>query len=141
MIQVTTDIGIDESELKEEFVRASGPGGQNVNRLATAVKLSFDVANSPSLPADLKNRLLRFGDRRLTKEGVLVIDARRFRTQEQNRKDARQRLAALIRKAAVKPKARRRTAPPAKSRERRLQQKKRRARLKKYRQPVDAGES
>jgi ribosome-associated protein len=140
MIQVTAEIAIDEKEIQEDFMRASGPGGQNVNRLATAVKLRFDVVRSPSLPEDVKKRLLRLGGRRITKDGVLVIDARRHRTQEQNRKAALERLIDLIQKAAVRPKPRRKTAPPAKSRERRLQNKHRRSEVKRKRQPVDPRE-
>lgn len=137
MIQVTADIAIDEKEIQEEFIRASGPGGQNVNRLATAVKLRFDVVHSPSLPEDVKNRLLRLGGKRVTKQGELVIDARRHRTQEQNRKAALERLVELIRQAAVRPKARRKTVTPPGSKERRLQNKHRRAEIKRRRRPVD----
>ncbi|UCD80933.1 MAG: aminoacyl-tRNA hydrolase, partial [Desulfobacterales bacterium] len=109
MIRVNQNIVLDESEIQEEFVRASGPGGQNVNRVATAVQLRFDIVNSASLPEDVRRRLLRLGGSRITRDGVLIIDARRFRTQERNRKDALERLIELVRKAAEKPKPRYRT--------------------------------
>jgi len=141
MIQVTANIAIDEKEISEEFIRASGPGGQNVNRVATAVKLRFDVAHSPSLPEDVKARLRQLGGKRITKEGVLLIDARRYRTQEQNRKAALERLIELIQKAAVRPKARRRTVTPSGSKEQRLQNKHRRAEIKRRRQTVDPHET
>jgi ribosome-associated protein len=100
MIRVTGTITIDEEEIHQQFIRASGPGGQNVNKVATAVQLRFDVAHSPSLPEDVRERLTRLAGKRLTKEGYLIIDARRFRTQEQNRQDSVARLVALIRQAA-----------------------------------------
>src|SRR6187549_2095068 len=106
MIRITDTISIDEAELTESFVRASGPGGQNVNKVATAVQLRFDIPNS-SLPAPIRARLLRLAGSRLSADGVLTIDARRFRTQEQNREDARERLAALIRQAVEPPRPRR----------------------------------
>jgi ribosome-associated protein len=133
MIRVTDTISIDESEIAESFVRASGPGGQNVNKLATAVQLRFDVRHSPSLPSDLRARLERLAGRRITRDGVLVIIAQRHRTQERNRDDARTRLLELIRQAAVKPKLRRPTRPTAASRERRIEGKKRRAGVKRLR--------
>lgn len=135
-IPITSNIAIDDSEIREEFVRASGPGGQNVNKVATAVQLYFDVVHSPSLPEDIRARLIRMAGRRINHEGVLVVDARRFRTQEQNRQDAIERLVALIRGAAQKPKARRRTKPTLASRERRLEGKRRKSEIKKMRQPA-----
>ncbi|MGB7835658.1 MAG: alternative ribosome rescue aminoacyl-tRNA hydrolase ArfB [Xanthobacteraceae bacterium] len=133
MIRITDQISIDESELTETFVRASGPGGQNVNKLATAVQLRFDVRHSPSLPADVRARLAALVGRRLTRDGVLVIIAQRHRTQERNREDARERLIELIRQAAVPPKRRRPTRPTAASRERRIESKKRRSGVKRLR--------
>src|SRR6266536_3537247 len=105
MIHVTDKISIDENELDERFIRASGPGGQNVNKLSSAVQLRFDVRRSPSLPNDVRTRLERLAGRRLTREGVLVITAQRHRTQERNRADALDRLVELIRQAAVRPRA------------------------------------
>jgi ribosome-associated protein len=133
MIRITDQISIDESELTETFVRASGPGGQNVNKLATAVQLRFDVRHSPSLPADVRARVALLAGRRLTQDGVLVIIAQRHRTQERNREDARERLIELIRQAAVPPKRRRPTRPTAASRERRIESKKRRSGVKRLR--------
>jgi ribosome-associated protein len=133
MIRITDHIAIDESELTESFVRASGPGGQNVNKLATAVQLRFDVRHSRSLPADVRARLATLAGRRLTQDGVLVIIAQRHRTQERNREDARARLVELIRQAAVVPKRRRPTRPTAASRERRIEGKKRRSGVKRLR--------
>jgi ribosome-associated protein len=140
MIQVNENIVLDENEIQEEFVRASGPGGQNVNRVATAVQLRFDIANSASLPEDVRRRLLRIGGSRVTRDGILIIDARRFRTQEQNRKDARERLIGLVKRAAEKPKPRRQTKPTAASKRRRLAEKRRRSRIKQQRQSVDPAE-
>jgi ribosome-associated protein len=134
MIRITRSISIGEDELEERFIRASGPGGQNVNKLATAVQLRFDVRGSPNLPDDVRTRLERLAGRRLTREGVLVIAAQRHRTQERNRQDALDRLVELIRQAAVPPVPRRPTRPTAGSRERRLESKKRRASIKGLRQ-------
>jgi ribosome-associated protein len=130
MIRITDTIAIDESEITESFIRASGPGGQNVNKLSTAVQLRFDARHSPSLPHEVRARLERLAGRRLTREGVIVISAQRFRTQERNRADALERLIDLIRAATVRPKPRRPTRPTAGSRERRLESKKRRAGVK-----------
>ncbi|MBW2094403.1 MAG: aminoacyl-tRNA hydrolase [Deltaproteobacteria bacterium] len=136
MIIITPDIAIDEREIKEEFVRASGPGGQNVNKVATAVQLKFDVANSPSLPQGVRQRLIRIAGKRMTAEGVLVIDARRYRTQGQNRRDARERLAELIRLASERPRPRKRTRPSTAAKRRRLEYKRRIAVKKKMRRGV-----
>ena len=130
MIRVTPSISIAERELEEHFIRASGPGGQNVNKLASAVQLRFDVRRSPSLPEQVRARLEGLAGKRLTREGVLVIHAERHRTQERNRQDARARLIELIRRAAVAPRPRRATKPTAGARERRLESKKRRATIK-----------
>lgn len=133
MIQITKKIFINESEIKEEFIRSSGPGGQRVNRVATAVQLRFDAANSPSLPLDVRDRLLRIAGKRATEKGVLIIDARRYRSQEKNRKDALDRLIKLIAKATQKPKVRRKTKPTYESIKKRLEAKRRRSRIKKLR--------
>jgi ribosome-associated protein len=137
MIQVTESISIEESEIQQDFVRSSGPGGQNVNKVSTSVQLRFDVRNSPSLPPDVRERLIKQAGRRVTSEGVLIIEGRRFRTQEANRRDTVMRLVALIRKAAEKPKARRRTRPTLQSKRRRLETKRRRSQIKKLREPVE----
>jgi ribosome-associated protein len=136
MIQVTPDIAIDENEIHQEFIQASGPGGQNVNKGATAVQLRFDVSNSTSLPYGVRERLLSLAGRRITKEGVLIIYARRFRSQEANRQDAIERLVELIRKAAQKPQIRRRTKPTHASKIRRLEAKRHRAGTKRLRRIV-----
>lgn len=132
-LQVTAQIVIGENELEEHFIQASGPGGQNVNKVATAVQLRFDVAHSPSLPEDVRHRLLALCGRRLTQDGVLVLIARRHRPQERNRADARARLAELIREAAVPPKPRRPTRPTLASKRRRLEAKSARSNLKRNR--------
>jgi ribosome-associated protein len=129
MIRINDHISIDERELDETFVRASGPGGQNVNKLSTAVQLRFDVRAS-SLPGDVKTRLERLAGQRLTNDGVIVIIGQRFRTQERNRGDARERLTDLIGEAAIRPKPRRPTRPTKASKQRRLEGKKRRATVK-----------
>ena len=133
MIVVTPRIVLDERELEETFVRASGPGGQNVNKLSTAVQLRFDVRRSPSLPDDVRARLERLAGSRLTGEGVLIIVAQRHRTQERNREDARERLVDHIRRAAVAPTPRRPTKPTLASKRRRLDSKARRSRVKSLR--------
>ena len=140
MIRITRDISIDENEIDEEFVRASGPGGQNVNKVATAVVLRFDTARSPSLPDDVRERLRRLAGKRMTRAGVIVIHARRYRTQERNRQDALNRLVALIRRASERPRPRRRTKPTAASREKRLGQKRHRSRIKRRRERVSPSE-
>jgi len=133
MIHITDRISIDETELAETFIRASGPGGQNVNKLSSAVQLRFDVRHSPSLPDGVRARLERLAGKRLTREGVLVITAQRHRTQERNRADARERLIELIREAATPPVPRRPTRPTRASKERRIETKKRRSTLKSLR--------
>jgi ribosome-associated protein len=133
-IRITDQISIDESELHESFVRSSGPGGQNVNKLSTAVQLRFDVRHSPSLPSDVAVRLMRLAGRRMTKDGVLVIIAQNHRTQERNRAEAQERLIDLIRQAAVRPIPRRATKPTRASKQRRIEGKKRRSVIKRQRQ-------
>jgi|SRR5499426_1009155 len=134
MIRIDSRISIDEQELEERFIRASGPGGQNVNKLSTAVQLRFDARRSPSLPDEVRARLERLAGKRLTREGVIVITAQRHRTQERNRQDAVDRLIELIRAAAVRPVPRRPTKPTKGSRERRLESKKHRSSIKGLRQ-------
>jgi ribosome-associated protein len=136
MIRITDRISIEDSELEERFVRASGPGGQNVNKLSSAVQLRFDVRGSPSLTADVRMRLERMAGRRLTRDGVIVIMAQRHRTQERNRQDARDRLVELIQQASVAPKPRRPTRPTRGSKERRLATKKNRSTIKNLRGTV-----
>ena len=133
---VADNVTIDEKEIEFVFVRASGPGGQNVNKVATATQLRFNIRNASGLPQDVKQRVMRLAGNRVTRDGVLVIDARRFRTQERNRQDALDRLVALFRKAAVPPKRRRKTRPSAASRERRLEDKRRRGKAKETRREV-----
>jgi len=133
MIRITPGISIDEREIEESFVRASGPGGQNVNKLATAVQLRFNVRASPSLPDDVRARLELLSGSRLTRDGYLVITAQRHRTQGRNRQDALDRLIDLIRRASIAPRPRRPTKPTKAARERRVEAKKHRAGLKQMR--------
>ena len=134
MIQITPALSIDEAEINFNFIRSSGPGGQNVNKVATAVQLRFDIHNSPSLASDIKGRLIRLAGNRVNADGILLIEAKRFRTQEANREDAILRFIELVRKASVKPKKRVKTKPTRSSQEKRLMEKKRRGETKKTRQ-------
>jgi ribosome-associated protein len=133
MIPVTADIALDERDIEESFIRASGPGGQNVNKVASAVQLRFNLRGARSLPEVVRVRLETLGGQRVSSDGVLVITAQRFRSQERNRADALERLVALVRRAASPPRPRRPTRPSAAARERRLTQKARRSRLKRER--------
>ena len=137
MIPITASIAISEDELEERFVRSPGPGGQHVNKVETAVQLRFDAAHSPNLPLEVYVRLRGVAGRRMTRDGVVVIAANRYRSQERNRQDARDRLVALIRDAATPPKTRRPTRTPAASKRRRLEAKKKRGALKKTRGRID----
>lgn len=136
MLEVSPTLTIEDSELEERFVRASGPGGQNVNKVATAVELRFDAANSAKISDEVRERLRAIAGTRMTADGILVIDARRHRTQAQNREDARARLADLLRQALVRPKRRRKTKPSKAAVENRVQSKKRRADTKRRRRRV-----
>jgi ribosome-associated protein len=136
MIEITPSLQIEDRELQIDFIRASGPGGQNVNKVATAVQLRFDVRAS-SLPEDVKARLVQLAGKRISSEGVLLIEAKRFRTQEQNRQDAIQRFVEVVRKALIPPKARTKTKPTRASKEQRLKEKKRKGEIKKIRQSTD----
>ncbi len=134
-LKIAPYIQIDNDELDYTFVRASGPGGQHVNKASTAVQLRFDVAHSPSLPDDVRARLMRQESNRINQQGELIIHAQQYRSQRRNRRDATQRLARIIRRAAYPPKQRRKTKPPRAAKERRLRNKRRRSRTKKLRKP------
>ncbi|MBX3014220.1 MAG: aminoacyl-tRNA hydrolase [Caldilineaceae bacterium] len=133
MLEITPTIAIEENELHEEFTRAAGPGGQNVNKVETAVQLRFNVFASPALSGEVRQRLIQLAGNRLTAEGDLMIEAKRYRSQLQNREDARQQLAALIRQATIRPKPRRKTKPTAASQQRRLERKSQRSETKRQR--------
>lgn len=133
IIRITPEIAIDDADLDERFVLASGPGGQNVNKVATAVQLRFDIVHAGMLSEPVRARLMKLGGRRVTKEGVLVLDGRRFRTQERNREDVRARLFELVRQAAAVPRKRVKTRPTKASRQRRIDSKVVRSRLKRNR--------
>jgi ribosome-associated protein len=137
MLHINRNIAIERDEIQEEFIRASGPGGQNVNKVATAVQLRFDVSGSPSLPEETKQRLLKIARNKITGDGILVIEARRFRSQRANRRDALDRFVRLLRSAARKPVIRKKTRPTKASQERRLESKKRRSATKRLRRRVD----
>ncbi len=134
-------IVLDEREIVERFVRSSGPGGQHVNKVATAVQLRYDLKHSRSIPDEVRTRLIRLAGNRVTSEGVLVLEARRFRSREKNRRDARERLLALIRKASAPPRPRRKTTPSQQSRERRLSDKRRHGEVKRKRGGVSDEET
>ena len=134
MIVISPSISLNENEIQYDFIRASGPGGQNVNKVASSVQLRFYVRNSPSLTSDIKERLTKLAGRRITEEGILIIEAKRHRTQEQNRLEAVERLVDLIRRAQEKPKPRHATRPTRASREKRLAVKRKRSDIKKNRQ-------
>ena len=139
MIEITPFLSIDENEIQIDFIRSSGPGGQNVNKVSTAAQLRFDVRSSPSLPDDVKERLISLAGSRVTSEGVLIIEAKQYRTQEQNRADAILRLSDLIRQAAQPPKKRRKTRPSASAKAERLDEKRKRSDIKRMRR-YHAGE-
>jgi ribosome-associated protein len=133
MLQITQGISIDEREFQFDFIHSSGPGGQNINKVSTAVKLRFNAQNSPSLPEDVKERLVALAGNRITDKGEIIIEAKKFRSQTKNREDAIQRLTALIAKAVIKPKIRRNTKPSVSARAARVSEKKQRGALKRVR--------
>jgi ribosome-associated protein len=136
MLRITPTIAVDENEIQLDFIRASGPGGQHINKAATAVQLRFYVRNSPSLPDDVRQRLVRLAGNRMTEDGTLIITARSFRSQDRNRQDAIDRLVELIRKAAEEPKLRRKTKPARTAKQRRLDTKRRHSQTKRLRRSV-----
>lgn len=136
-IWINERCAIDDAEISFDYIQSSGPGGQNINKVATAVQLRFDVRRSPSLPEDVRARLEQLAGRRLSEDGVLIIEARRFRTQERNRRDAIARLVDLIRKACERPRPRKKTRPTAESRLRRLEEKRRRSEIKRLRSRIE----
>ena len=140
MIHITDTLFIDESDIQMDFVRSSGPGGQNVNKVSTTVMLRFNAMQSDALTEDIRNRLRLIAGRKMTEEGILIIKANRYRSQDKNRKDAIERLIALIRQATVKPKSRRKTRPSHAAKERRLSAKKRRSEIKRRRRGVKISE-
>ncbi len=135
-IKITPEIEIDESEIQEAFIRASGPGGQKINKTSSAVQLRFDVANSSSLPEEVRKRLMHLAGSRMTVEGVLILEASKYRSQERNRQEARRRLVQLIRQAAKRPKGRKKTKPTEESKIRRLEEKRRRSEIKRLRRNI-----
>ena len=140
MIRINSEITIDENEIHMDFIRASGPGGQNVNKVSSAVQLRFDVHGSPSLPEDVRSKLIHLAGSRINENGVLIIHAKRFRTQYRNRRDALERLITLIQQASIKPKSRRKTKPSEASKERQLEEKRFKGRIKRLRKPVQPDE-
>jgi ribosome-associated protein len=133
MIEISPAVSINEDEVQIDFIRASGPGGQNVNKVSSAAQLRFDIRNSPSLEPEVKDRLVRLAGSRATEDGILIIEAKRYRTQEQNRLDAVQRLVALVQKALERPKPRHKTRPTLASKQKRLQAKRQRSEIKRLR--------